>query len=394
MKHVSGKVEFVIFYKRSVIWIMCMILACSFIHPALGQKQKLSFKDSTDQRFDLSDWVLTFNGFIPVPTIITEPALGGFGGGLFAVFVDPNKPYEDSVNGQVVKTRAKPNFYGAGAAVTVNGTWLVGAFAQGVIKPWRANYRLLTAYADVNLRFYKEVPQLGEQSFEFNIRTLPVFGQLIKQFGRSDWYAGLNYLFLKTELSRTNFEFHEPKDIKALISRPGLLIEYDKRDNDFTPNKGLRWNTILATSVEWLGSDYTYSSVNSALYAWVPVSTHIYSGFRAEYQHMWGDAPFYLLPFVNMRGIPVARYQGNSTALVETEWRWDVSSRWSLVGFGGSGKAMQKDDSFQDASWHFAGGAGGRYMIARKLNLRAGVDVARGEESWAYYLVLGSYWVR
>jgi hypothetical protein len=109
---------------------------------------------------------------------------------------------------------------------------------------------------------------------------------------------------------------------------------------------------------------------------------------------MWGDAPFYMLPFVSMRGIPAVRYQGRSTALVETEWRWDFTNRWSVVGFGGGGKAMQEDESFNSAAWHFAGGVGSRYLIARKLNIRGGIDVARGPETWAYYIVLGSYWLR
>jgi hypothetical protein len=374
--------------------IFIVLIAFNCVHPVYGQRTEVTFKDSIDNRFDLSDWVLTANGFIPVPIIITEPAVGGFGGGIFALFIDPNSPYQDSVHGQVIKTNVKPNIYGAGGAYTANGTWVAGIFAQGVVKPWRANYRFGAAYANANLKFYKELPQVGEASFEFNLRTVPLFGQLIKQFGRSDWYAGLNYLFLKTELTRTNFEFHEPKDINSMISRPGLLVEYDKRDNIFTPNKGLRWNTLTSTSVEWLGSDYTYSSVNSVLYTWIPVAAKIYSGFRMEYQHMWGDAPFYMLPFINMRGIPVARYQGNSTVLLETEWRWDFTKRWSVVGFVGGGKAIQKESSFGDAPWNVAGGAGGRYLIARKLNLRAGLDVARGPETWAYYIVVGSYWLR
>ncbi|HSF54987.1 MAG TPA: hypothetical protein VLA71_14625 [Algoriphagus sp.] len=361
---------------------------------AFAQKQKVSFKDSLDQKFDLSDWVLTANGFIPIPSIITEPALGGFGGALFGVFVDPNTPYRDTVDGKEIITRAKPNIYAAGGAMTVNGTWVLGAGAGGVIKKWRSNYRIFTGYADVNLEFFREFENIGERQFEFNIRTFPVMGQLIKQFGRSDWYAGLNYLFLKTELARTNYDYHEPKDVNGTVSRPGILLEYDSRDNIFTPDKGLRWNTLFSTSAEWLGSDYSYSSVNTAVHWWIPISHSLISGFRAEYQNLWGDAPFYLLPYITMRGIPVARYQGNTIALGETEWRWDFTSRFSLIGFAGAGKAVMDSDSWGDASWKASGGAGGRYLIARKLNLRMGMDVARGPEQWAYYFVFGTSWVR
>lgn len=377
--------------RKKILLVFSFALTFGFLQ---AQKQKVSFKDSLDQKLDLSDWVLTANGFIPVPSIITEPALGGFGGALFAVFVDPNTPYRDSVDGKQVLTRAKPNFYGAGGAYTANGTWVLGAGASGVIKKWRSNYRLISGYADVNMVFYKEFETVGEKEFEFNIRVLPVTGQFVKQIGRSNWFAGVDYLFLKTDLARTNLEFHDPEDVSSSISRPGILVEYDGRDNVFTTDKGFRWNTILSNSSEWLGSDYSFSSVNSAAFWWIPVSPNLISGFRAEYQYLWGDAPFYMLPFINMRGIPVARYQGNAIGLGETEWRWDFTSRFSLVGFAGAGKAVMEGDSWGDSSWKASGGAGGRYLIARKLKLRMGMDVARGPEQWAYYFVFGTSWVR
>ncbi|GAA0877436.1 BamA/TamA family outer membrane protein [Algoriphagus jejuensis] len=359
---------------------------------AIAQKQKVSFKDSLDQKLDLSDWVLTANGFIPFPSIITEPALGGFGGALFGVFVDPNPPYRDSVDGKEVLTRVKPNIYGGGAAMTVNGTWMLGAAAIGVIPKWRSNYRLVTGYADVNLEFYRSFEQLGEKKFEFNIRTIPIVGQLTKQLGKSDWYAGLNYLFLKTELGLANYEFHDEKAINTIISRPSVLIEYDGRDNIFTPDRGVHWITMIGNSAEWLGSDYSYGLVSTTAFYWLPVTPTLISGFRAEVQNLWGDAPFYMLPFVNLRGIPVARYQGNTIATAETEWRWDFSPRFSAVGFVGTGKGVMKEESWKDDSWKTSAGAGARYLIARKLKLRMGIDVARGPEEWAYFFVFGTSW--
>ncbi len=364
-----------------------------FFFQVKGQ-HKVSFKDSTDHRFDLSDWVLTANGFIPIPSLITEPAFGGIGGALVPVFVDVNTPYRDSINGEVVTTRAKPNLYGVGGAYTANDTWLAAGFAMGTIKKWRLNYRLVTAYADVNLEFFREFDNGEERSFEFNILAFPVYGQIIKQFKASNWFAGMNYMFLKTELTSTNFEFHSPEEIKSHVSRLGALVEYDNRDNVFTPDKGFRWNSLVSASDDAIGSDFDYTAVNTAAFYYLPVSKNIISGFRAEYQQLWGDAPFYLLPFINLRGIPIARYQGNITALAETEWRWDFTSRFSVVTFGGIAKAIQDGSTFAESDWRYSGGAGTRYLIARKLKLRAGLDIARGPEQWAYYIVFGTTWVR
>lgn len=359
----------------------------------LGQK-KISFKDSLDNKLDLSDWVISSKGFIPIPYIITEPALGGIGGAIAPVFIKPNTPYLDTINGKLVKTRAKPNIYALAAAYTANGTWVVGGGAAGTIKKWRANYRLGSGYANINMDFYRTLQNGEEKSFEFNIKTIPVYGQFTKQIGLSSWSAGLNYLFLNTQLGNVNSEFNTPKEVDSNISRLGLLLEYDRRDNFFTPDKGLRWNVTIASSDEVIGSDYGFTSVVSAAYWYIPVSERIIAGFRAEYQQVFGSPPFYMKPFILMRGIPVMRYQGDITALAETEWRWDFTNRHSLVTFGGTGKAIQDGDSFQESSWRVSGGVGWRYLIARKLKLRAGIDIARGPEQWAYYIVFGTNWMR
>ncbi|HBO79836.1 MAG TPA: glyceraldehyde-3-phosphate dehydrogenase, partial [Cupriavidus sp.] len=46
-------------------------------------KKKLTFFDPEDGKLDMSDFLLNHKGALPVPTIITEPAVGyGFGLGL------------------------------------------------------------------------------------------------------------------------------------------------------------------------------------------------------------------------------------------------------------------------------------------------------------------------
>ena len=109
-------------------------------------------------------------------------------------------------------------------------------------------------------------------------------------------------------------------------------------------------------------------------------------------QQVFDEPPFYLLPYVDLRGIPVMRYQGNIFSVIEGEVRWDFEPRWSAVAFGGTGKAYDTWSDFNDTDYVSSGGAGLRYLMARKFKLRMGVDVARGPEQWAYYIVMGSAW--
>jgi hypothetical protein len=45
-----------------------------------------------------------------------------------------------------------------------------------------------------------------------------------------------------------------------------------------------------------------------------------------------------------------------------------------------------------DLAW--SAGGGFRYLLARLFGLKMGIDVARGPEDWAFYVVFGSAWLR
>ena len=109
-------------------------------------------------------------------------------------------------------------------------------------------------------------------------------------------------------------------------------------------------------------------------------------------QGVAGDAPFYTRPFVDLRGIPTMRYQGETSVTVDAEARWGITKRWWLVAFAGAGWTdAGSAKALADASVH-SGGFGGRYLLARALGLQAGIDVAKGPEQWAFYVVFGSSW--
>src|SRR3982751_5316143 len=112
--------------RRKQIVSLCIGLLCWSILFGQKEKKNISLKDSLDRAFDVSDYVIDANGFVPVPYIITEPALGGFGGALFPVFIKKNPPYHDSVKGQVEVTPVPPDITGGGGIYTANKTW--GAF--------------------------------------------------------------------------------------------------------------------------------------------------------------------------------------------------------------------------------------------------------------------------
>ena len=353
-----------------------------------------SIHDSLDHKLDMSDLLIEANGFIPVPILVTEPALGGFGLGVAPVFIKRRAP---AVDRKGKSLRIPPDVTGGAALYTINNSWTGLIFRQGTWLKARSKYRVGGGYANINMKFYRTASTGAETSTEFNLRTTPVTGSLLKRFGSSPWSAGLEYTFLNTRVSAEGTglpDFVRDREINSKVSMPGLILEFDSRDNIFTPNSGIRTQVNVSFSDDGFGSDYNYENLTAFFYGYIQMADNVVTGLRYELQQVFGDVPFYLKPYIELRGLPIARYQGTISSVGEVEVRWDVVPRWSAVAFAGTGKAYDSWNDFDDANWAVSGGAGVRYLIARKFKVRMGLDLARGPEQWAYYIVFGSSWLR
>src|ERR1700691_3695363 len=75
----------------------CVVLTASLTSVASAEGK---FTDAEDGMFDLSDMLLSHRGVLPVPTIVTEPAVGyGLGLGLLYFTMpkhDPDAPQSDA----------------------------------------------------------------------------------------------------------------------------------------------------------------------------------------------------------------------------------------------------------------------------------------------------------
>jgi hypothetical protein len=382
--------------------IVLCLLTCLGVSALAQNSQKHrrhpSLKDSLDGSFDLSDYVVEENGFVPVPYVITEPALGSFGLALAPVFIKKRPPYLDSVKGHWRRTPIAPDITGGAAVYTVNHTWALAAFRSGTLVKSRIKYVVGGGYANVNMSFYKTFSQLGEKQLQFNIAAYPLILQATKRIALSHWYAGLKYMFLKARLRFVGNDslstLTKPLETNTLISQLGAIVELDNRDNVFTPDKGIKFHLDAICSNSVLGSDYDFWKLNYYMYGYLPISRQWTGGLRIDGQQILGTAPFYTLPYIDMRGIPAERYQGNATLLSEAELRWDFVRRWSAVFFSGVGTAFDEWNDPGSADWVVSYGAGFRYLLARKFKLRMGIDLAHGPDTWAYYIVFGSNWLR
>jgi outer membrane translocation and assembly module TamA len=174
------------------------------------------------------------------------------------------------------------------------------------------------------------------------------------------------------------------------VSLNGVL-SYDSRDNIFTPSSGIATELKAMVFDDAWGSDDRFQKYKASFLYYTPLYDRFVLGFRGDARLIEGDAPFYSYPYIDMRGVKAMQYQGDTTLLSELELRWNVSSRWWLVGFGGVGKAYNDGDR-DDSDTVYSKGLGFRYLIASKLGLQMGVDVASGPDDTAIYIQVGSSW--
>jgi len=360
-------------------------------HKLSKEEKKAMMRDTLDGKLDFSRFLIEAHGFIPIPLIITEPAVGGFGLAIIPVFITPPKS-------KYATKRTAPDFSGAIGMYTANDSWLLGGFRFASIPKWSMKYRVALAYANLNISFFRDVPSQKDKEFEFNFISKPVLLSLSKQITKEEVYFGLQYVYQQSDI-KPRFSESLPEQItdKELKSSTGTLsafLDWDLRDNTFTPDHGTIIRLQYGVNDDWTASDYKFERLDGNLNWFFPVKDRWISGLRVEVQHAFNSPPFYLLPYINLRGLPSLRYQGQTTALIETEQRYDFNLRWSAVGFAGYGKAIEEDESFGDASSVFNIGGGFRYLLARAFKVRTGIDIAFGPDSWGYYIVFGHNWNR
>ncbi|WP_298931604.1 BamA/TamA family outer membrane protein [uncultured Ramlibacter sp.] len=349
------------------------------------------FTDPHDGAFDLSDWLLKRKGFLPVPIVITEPAVG-YGAGMGMLF------FRESLGEAAQKAKdsgrlAPPDILGGAAFATENGTW--GGAGGGMVSFDADHYRWRggVVRTNVNLDFYGQGGKLGPVGYTLDgwASTQHAMARL----GESDaWLIGRwNYLDLNNRFDNeagTGRLGSLERASKA--SGLGLSLEYDSRDNIFTPNRG--WTGAIDLTFydpDW-GSDTRFQSYRSHVFSYWQLRKDLVLGGRADLRLANGKAPFFMLPSVDMRGVPAMRLQDTRTGVLEAELRWNVTPRWAVLGFAGGGRAWNSSSGFGDGTETFSRGVGFRYQLARLLGLWVGLDVAKSTQDHAFYIQVGNAW--
>jgi len=349
------------------------------------------FFDAEDGMFDVSSFLEDPRGFLPVPIVVTEPAVG-YGGGAVGMFLRP-RPEAGS------EGWARPNISVVGGLATENGTW--AAFAGDTSRWLDGRLRTLAGggTGNINLDFFgfgadrADVDRAVRYSLQFSGAVAQVNWQLQP---RSPWAVGVRYVYANVDPKlRDEPIFPGLADrARVTVSAPTAILEYDTRDNIFTPRRGVYAESAYLLSRETLGATTDFERFDQILMAWKTLPHDVTLGARINYARASGGTPFFLRPFVTLRGVPDVRYQGDETVSLELEGRWQFQGRWSVVAFGGAGRSWSRGQAVSFTQGIGAGGAGFRYELARKFGMHVGVDVAHSPGTTAFYFIVGNAWFR
>jgi hypothetical protein len=362
------------------------------------------FFDREDGQLDLSGYLATARGFLPIGNIITEPAVG-YGGVLGLLFLHDSianraaQAAELNADG-TLKRMTPPSSSGVAGFLTENGSWGGGGFHNGIFLEDRLRSLSVFFYNELELEYFGPGGgfQLPIDKIEYSLDGYIFMQQFMARVADSDVFMGMNYKFASfdnqlkfdTDLDLPDF-LTEPRNIKTASA--GLVVEYDTRNTTFTPDKGINGRLEGNFFTEALGSDRSFFKGFLKLRSWIPMQKRFVLGLRWDSGVADDATPFYMLPSIDQRGISLTRYQGQITTAAEAELRWDLNRRWSLLGFLGSGWAAANDlDQLQMNEARVAGGTGFRYLISRVFGIRTGVDFAWSKEDFAFYIVTGTAW--
>jgi hypothetical protein len=345
-------------------------------------KFRTTFFDDTDGKFDFSKF-LSKGGFIPMPVIVTEPAVGG-GFGIMAQFI---KPPSDESSDMTRRMLA--------AVKTGNGSYVYGYFQSGSVADGLITYKFGVGRGKITLDAHPEFtsdPLRYTNHYDYGFLASARIRLPDRRFSVGPIF---DFRKLRSQIDFEDPPVQLPDDFNRTL-RTGALgagFHFDSRDNPLSPTEGVNAYVDAKFNDGAFGSDRIYQTYDVQFYGFHTFSDDWRFGVKVTGSAARGDYPLYFAPAINLRGVEAQYYQGATTFNTEAEIVRQLSSRWSVLAFGGTGLSDAGDRRlFNNSGAIVAGGVGFRYRIARKLGLDAGVDVAYGPNGTIFYLQFGHAW--
>lgn len=323
---------------------------------------------------------------VAMPIPISNPAVGnGLAVAAVAIYSPDRTP--------------QPWVTGAGGLYTDSKSWAGAIFQKAYLRDDTIRLTAAGGGGDFMLDFYGVGAGAGSRDRSVPIEQKAIGGLAEALFRIAPHtYAGVRYrgLHLRTSLDLAAPPFPDMEipevELTSQISALGLSSEYDTRDDQFGPRKGVYATAQWLVADESLGSDFEYSRVQAAVNGYYAPSSRSVIAGRVALCDVGDGAPFYDLCLFgqnnDLRGYTAGQYRDHTLAAIQVEYRRDLFWRIGGVVFAGVGGVAPSFEKLGSTLLP-AAGVGLRFRASKEHRVNASVDFAVGEDSQAFYFYIG-----
>jgi outer membrane protein assembly factor BamA len=170
----------------------------------------------------------------------------------------------------------------------------------------------------------------------------------------------------------------------------GFLINWDARDNIFSPSSGDYCSLSTTLFRNGLGSNYDFTRYRLDLRKYFPLfSSHVLA-WQGYFSFITGDAPFQMLSLMGgqnwMRGYYRGRFRDKNMIVLQMEYRLPLLWKFGIVGFLGIGDVADKVDNFVLKDFKYSAGFGLRYLFSSEEKINVRIDFGFCKESFGVYV--------
>ena len=335
-----------------------------------------------DIREDETKLKLQKGNFVVVPIPISNPTLDSglvLGAAYFYAQTEAQKKL------QPASVTAAAGMY------TSNNSKAFGIAQQNYWKDDTWRFTGVIGAADLRLSLLTPEESPGSASIDWRINGKFLFAKGSRKL-KGNWYGGLLTRVvdakqsITTALDDTDLEFGIGDVVSAGL---GANIEYDSRDMPLNSYSGRHFKVDALFNDEAIGSNQSYQSYSVAYRSYHRLTDSIVLAWEVQGCARGGTTPLWDACMVKLRGFSATDYLGKVSASGQVEARWQMSKRWGLVGFGGSGYVGSSFSGIRDDKPIPSYGVGVRFMVlaAKRINMR--LDFARSLDSNAVHFTVG-----
>lgn len=355
--------------------VLCLALILSLGLPAFTSQDAESKEKSTNEK--KAEW-LAFPVLFYTPETKIAFGVGGM------VSFRPSSGTKD----------IRPSSLGSFLIYTMNKQFRINVFPDFYLKD--ETYHIFGALSFNKFidKFYGIGSQTVKEDEEIYSSRSTVFSVDVQRKVKSRLNVGIRYELNKTRLTEVeeggrlalgNILGTEPGTASGL----GLSLNWDSRNNIYTPSRGGFYQSTLTFFRKAFGSDYSFTQAIVDLRTYFsPLQRHVLA-LQAHGSLMAGDVPFYKLSLIGgpslLRGYWQGRYRDKNMLVFQMEYRLPLWSRLGLAGFVGFGDIAAETGQFRLGSFKSSAGFGLRYLFNREEGITARMDVGFSQDSVGFY---------